>query len=206
MSNQIVLRLLCAVVLCSVSIIFFDGPVARLFADSMLHHHQNQYAIGAGLLLAPLLVAGIVSGLLIWRGRGASLEKQMLFLGGSSAIISFVLNDLLLKPLFGRRDVDVFLYYPSHYGFYPFQGEWGYSFPSGHMAIIAAFISVLWRYFPRGKALYVVFLVFTAVMLLVGEWHFVSDLIAGAFLGNMISIIVMDVYGTFTANVQNAAK
>ena len=201
-SGKIAWRLLCTVVLCSASIIFFDGPVARLFADSVLHHQQRQYAVGAGILLTPLIVAGIVSGILILRGHAASLEKRTLFLGSASAIVSFVLNNLLLKPIFGRGVVDVFLYYPSQYGFSPFHGGWGFSFPSGHMAIVTAFISVMWRNFPRGYPFYVAFLGFTAVVLLVGEWHFVSDLIAGAFWGNMIAIIVMDAYGSLTATVK----
>jgi membrane-associated phospholipid phosphatase len=205
-SSKIGWRLLFTVVLCSACIIFVDGPVARLFADSVLHHQQRQYAIGAGLLLAPLIVAGIVSGILILSGHAASLERKTLFLGSASAIVSFVLNDLLLKPIFGRGDVDVFLYYPSHYGFAPFHGNWGFSFPSGHMAIVTAFISVMWRYFPRGYPLYIAFLGLTAVVLLVGEWHFVSDLVAGAFLGNATAIIAMDVYGSFTANVKDQRK
>jgi membrane-associated phospholipid phosphatase len=206
MSSKIVWRLAYAVVLCSVSIIFLDGPVARLFADSIVHHQQRQYAVGAGLLLAPLIVAGIIAGILLLRGYAASRQKKMLFLGSASAIIAFFLNDLLLKPIFGRGDVDVFLYYPSHYGFAPFHGGWGYSFPSGHMAIVTAFTSVTWRYFPRGYPFYIAFVGITAVVLLVGEWHFVSDLIAGAFWGNIIATIVMELYDSFAVIVKEDGK
>jgi membrane-associated phospholipid phosphatase len=143
---------------------------------------------------------------LLLRGYEASPGKKTFFLGGASAIVAFVLNDLLLKPIFGRGDVDVFLYYPSHYGFAPFQGGWGYSFPSGHMAIVIAFVSVAWRYLPRAYPLYVVFIGVTAAVLLIGEWHFVSDLIAGALWGNIVAIIAMELYESFAATQKTNRK
>jgi membrane-associated phospholipid phosphatase len=65
------------------------------------------------------------------------------------------------------------------------------------MAIVVAFISVMWRYLPRGYLLYIAFVGITAAVLLIGEWHFVSDLIAGAFWGNIIAIIAMELYESF---------
>jgi membrane-associated phospholipid phosphatase len=73
------------------------------------------------------------------------------------------------------------------YGFAPFQsGNDVSSFPSGHAARIAGFLSVFWIAFPRG---HVACLLLALPMLaaLVGmNYHFVSDVIAGATLGAVV--------------------
>jgi membrane-associated phospholipid phosphatase len=183
-------RLLVAAALCLFAIVFVDGPVARLFSETVLHHHQRKYAISSPVLLVPLAV--VAASVMLW-GRKA-LEtpfKRAIVLAAASGLIAFATNNLILKPFFGRRGIDYFLYYPADYGFFFFKGIWKDNFPSGHMALIAAIVTIAWREFPRLRWISAAVIVLAAFLLLFGEWHFVSDLIAGAFWGNLIALIVV---------------
>ena len=192
--NAVLVRLIAAAALCVLSILVVDDPVARLFADSVLHHEQRRYAIGAPAILIPLVVIAILFTFASRRNRKLSAAREATMVASISALVGFVVNDLIFKPVFGRKSVDEFLYYASHYGFFPFHGNWGSSFPSGHMAIVSSVVTVLWCYFPRLRLAYVVGTAIACFLLLIGEWHFVSDIIAGAIWGNSVTLIVMKLW------------
>jgi membrane-associated phospholipid phosphatase len=73
------------------------------------------------------------------------------------------------------------------YGFNPFHGGPAFSaFPSGHIAAVCAIVSVLWVWHPKLRPLYALSVLATAVVLIGSNFHFVSDVIAGAFLGTSV--------------------
>jgi membrane-associated phospholipid phosphatase len=95
-----------------------------------------------------------------------------------------------LKFVFGRTWPNSFFQNnPSfiqdgYYGFNWFHGGQAYqSFPSGHMTAICAVASVLWAYYPRFRVVYVLVVLAALVGLVGANFHFLSDTIAGAFLG-----------------------
>ena len=73
------------------------------------------------------------------------------------------------------------------YRFHWFAGGGVYdSFPSGHMTATCAFLSVIWIYFP-GLRVYCGVAGVAAASILVGtNYHFLGDVISGAFLGTTI--------------------
>lgn len=76
------------------------------------------------------------------------------------------------------------------YGFHPFQaGDDVGSFPSGHATRIAAFLGVFWLAYPRSqsRALCLLIGVPLSASLVAMNYHFVSDVIAGAFLGAIVA-------------------
>jgi membrane-associated phospholipid phosphatase len=76
------------------------------------------------------------------------------------------------------------------YGFYPFHAGPGFgAFPSGHMAAMCALLSVLWLRYPRFRHIYVAAAVVFGAGLVVANYHFVSDVIGGAFLGVTIAML-----------------
>ena len=78
------------------------------------------------------------------------------------------------------------------YGFNPFHGGPAYTdFPSGHMTVVCAVVSVLWFCYPKFRPLYILCALVTATLLVVTNFHFVSDLIAGTFLGISVGWITM---------------
>ncbi|MGZ5920148.1 MAG: phosphatase PAP2 family protein [Rhizomicrobium sp.] len=129
--------------------------------------------------------------LLLWQRRRFHGTRHVIILAAISAILALITNNSLLKPIFGRTSIDEFLYWPSHYGFYFFKGGWKTNFPSGHMALVVAAATVGWRKYPFLGWLFAVAVVVAAFLLLFGEWHFVSDLIAGALWGNLVALTVI---------------
>lgn len=100
-----------------------------------------------------------------------SIKIQLKFAFGRSWPETWVRNN----PSFIRDGV---------YGFNPFHGGPGYaSFPSGHTAAICALMSVLWICYPRFRLLYAGCIIVVAIGLVGANFHFLSDVIAGAFLG-----------------------
>jgi membrane-associated phospholipid phosphatase len=95
-----------------------------------------------------------------------------------------------LKFLFGRTWPESWMgNNPSFirdgvYGFNFLHGEGAYqSFPSGHMAAACAVLSVLWIWHPRLKVLWAIGGIAVGVGLVGANYHFLSDVIAGGFLG-----------------------
>ncbi|MDR3326250.1 MAG: phosphatase PAP2 family protein [Rhodospirillaceae bacterium] len=65
-----------------------------------------------------------------------------------------------------------------------FHGKDGWaSFPSGHTTTIAASMSVLWRIIPKFRLLWGCLFVLVAIGLLGANYHWLSDIITGGFLG-----------------------
>jgi membrane-associated phospholipid phosphatase len=190
LANLMVSRFFIGAALCLFAILFVDGPVARLFSETVLHHHQRKYAISSPMLLVPL--TAMAAPFLFW-GRKALQTPvgRTAILAAVSGFIALTTNNLIFKPFFGRRGIDYFLYYPSEYGFHFFNGVWKDNFPSGHMALITAVVTIAWREFPRLRWISAVVIVLAGFVLLFGEWHFVSDLIAGALWGNLVALSVV---------------
>jgi len=94
-----------------------------------------------------------------------------------------------LKYLFGRITTREWLIKPELDGFHWFQGGGGYAgFPSGHMVVFTTLTASLWRFYPRYRAVYVLFLLTLAVALVATNYHFLSDVVAGAYLGVLIEV------------------
>ncbi len=95
-----------------------------------------------------------------------------------------------LKYVFGRTWPDTWLgdnpsfLHDGVYGFNLFHGGASYAaFPSGHLSVTAAVVSVLWMTYPQWRALYALIVAAVAVALVGANYHFLSDIIAGAFVG-----------------------
>lgn len=95
-----------------------------------------------------------------------------------------------LKFMFGRTWPETWVQNnPSFirdgtYGINLFHGGARYaSFPSGHSAVTCAVISVLWNLYPNLRAVYLIVVFAVAIGLIGANYHFLSDVIAGSFVG-----------------------
>ena len=106
-----------------------------------------------------------------------------------ATVIAFVIKDQL-KFVCGRLWPETWTdHNPSWigtgaYGFFPFHGGEGWeSFPSGHTTRITAFMAVLWLRVPRLRWLWGTVVCLVALGLYGADYHFIGDIIAGAYLG-----------------------
>ena len=179
-----------AVVAVAVSYLWLDRPIARLAHDALQQFHlfEKLSLIPDGLI--PLaVVAFLALGLRGLTGPTLSRFQTVLLVSGISLAVAVVIKDQL-KYAFGRTWPESWLHNnPSFirdnvFGFFPFNGGSGYaSFPSGHATAICTVMTVLWICYPRFRPLYALYMAAVAVGLVGANFHFLSDVIAGGFLG-----------------------
>lgn len=77
------------------------------------------------------------------------------------------------------------------FGFFPFHGgpEWG-SFPSGHTTIVATIATILWLVWPELRVVWGAIVAMVAAGLIAGNYHFLSDIIGGFYLGVAVGLVI----------------
>ena len=179
----------------AIAIRWLDIPVALIFLTK-----GNRFTeLGTGLASAAILVTGemvLIVGLAIVRIVRGSLSKfaQALFIACCASLAAFVANDYILKFVFGRRTPSVLHHgIPSHV-FNFFEGDQHSSFPSGHMVMATAFAVAMIRLQPRTFPVLAILLCIGATALIAGDWHFIGDVMAGAFVGGTAGLMAGELW------------
>jgi membrane-associated phospholipid phosphatase len=173
-----------------VSYLWLDRPIARLAHEGIELSYLFEKLTLIPEVLTPLAVVAFVAlGLRGLRGRPLSRAQSVMLLSGVSLAIAMIIKDQL-KFAFGRTWPETWtrnnlsFIRDGAYGFHPFHGGTGYqSFPSGHMTMTCTVMAVLWICYPAFRPVYAVCMAAVAVGLIGANFHFLSDVIAGAFLG-----------------------
>ncbi len=182
---------LAAIALAStISYWWLDRPLALIFNKTFPHTRAFVTLTHFPDPLVPFAVV-IFIGLGLWSLSGRALSHlQNCALLSSISLIVAETTKAELKFLFGRTWPDTWVNNnPSFlrdgvYGFNFFHGGPEYaSFPSGHMAVTCAVLSVLWIYYPTARILYTIAGLAVAIGLIGANYHFLGDVIAGAFVG-----------------------
>jgi membrane-associated phospholipid phosphatase len=179
-----------AAVAITVSYLWLDQPIAHLaHAELQRFHLFEKLTLIPGALVPLAVVAFVVLGLRGLTGRQLSRFQTVMLLSGVSLAVAIIIKDQL-KFAFGRPWPETWIRNnPSFirdglYGFQPFHGGAGYaSFPSGHATMICTVMTVLWICYPRFRAVYALCVAAVSVGLVGANFHFLSDVIAGGFLG-----------------------
>jgi membrane-associated phospholipid phosphatase len=209
------LRIACAAVtaalLIGVSVAFIDRPVATWvhqhlgddrFRWATAHYNGSPLAFGPfGLMAAPAEALGPLAVLAFaalaaraaagWRPRGAGRVALALCL----SVLAASQITGVLKWAFGRTWPESWLgdnpswVSDGAYGFFPFHGGLGWaSFPSGHTTVVMAPAAILWVMWPELRVVWAALVAIVAAGLIGGNYHFVSDVIGGLFLGAGIGL------------------
>lgn len=182
--------LLLTVLLVTAAFLWVDRAIS-LFA----HHEFAQLPIFRELTRIPEIMEIVASLVFAAVGLHALFERKLtklasaLLLSGISIVVAAQLkNDL--KFVFGRTWPETWinnnpsLIRDDVYGFNFFHGGAGYmSFPSGHTTVTCAVMAVFWICYPRYRPLYAAIVAAVAIGLMGANYHFLSDIIAGGFLG-----------------------
>ena len=184
--------LLATALFCVAAFIWLDMPIAHYFASSAPHWGLLG-TIFAGPVLVGLIAAVILPLLLLRLVRGTLSDfAETVIVAGGAALASFSVNDFVLKRIFGRTDVADSLANPATAGLHLFGGDMNSSFPSGHAVMAAAGLVAFIRVYPRWRPAAIAALVLMVVLLLVGDWHFLSDIAAGLYLGALAGAVAGD--------------
>jgi len=196
-------RFLLALALCAISvpvcICCLDRPAAEFFNANV-----RPFAIWIWLnrLLAHLVVIPVVallfqfgSGFWLLLGRRLANWAQTSLLY-SSGIIWSISSEFVLKQIFGRGSPDP-TYLANHlYGFRFLHAGGGWtSFPSGTATIALTIVTITWLRLPRWRLAVSILAGLACIAVTVTNGHWVSDVIAGVFLGVCIGWMTVGISG-----------
>lgn len=194
-------NMLASFVICVALIIF-----GCLYLDVRLAQFVSE-TVGSGFLLSAkvsnlpdllLLLVSVIT-LASWAGRLYLPRKPVKsrYVGflefiGCAVPLAFILKQVL-KDFFGRTNARVWLLHPNRLGFHWFHGGGDYAgFPSGHMAVFTVLMLGVSRHFPRLRIVCAVLLLMLALALILTQYHFISDIIAGAYLGLIVDVLTRE--------------
>jgi membrane-associated phospholipid phosphatase len=170
------------------SFVEMDVPVAHRVWGVGRHLSGLNDTFGASVILS--LESAVVLSLIIARLMRGHISRfaETLAVACLASICAYGINDEVLKPLFGVPAPLVVIHGARHtvnFG----MGVANCSFPSGHMMLAGAFAGVFMRFYRASIQPLAVLLLIAAALLVVGDWHFISDVIAGTFLGVSAGIL-----------------
>ena len=178
--------------LCILSFIFTDIEAALWFHTVNIGWPNDLFNIVTDFGESQwYLVAGVLL-FVVFRKRNQFRAQSGLFLSSSVAVSG--LSADIIKYTAGRaRPI---LYFSDQlYGcnFFHYEYEWT-SFPSGHSATAFSVAIVLTTLFPKWRLLFLfagVLIAFSRIFL---TQHYISDVIAGSFLGIASSVLLYNLY------------
>lgn len=174
---------------------YLDVPVG-LFVKEHLYRNARWSRLTTNIpdLLLMVVLLTTISALSLYLLRirkgiydvAARLEKLLAW----AAPVSYVTKDLL-KSIFGRVNTRIWVDQPELYGFNWFHRRSGFEgFPSGHMLVIVALLAAVWRFYPKGRPYCIAIATALGVALILTNYHFLSDVVAGAYLGVLVETVV----------------
>lgn len=96
-----------------------------------------------------------------------------------SVVVSFILKLMIARP---RPSVELF---------YPLINTINYSFPSGHAMVAFAAIPILDKEFSKLKWFWIIFAFLVSFNRIYFGFHFLSDVVFGAFFGYFIGVLIV---------------
>lgn len=166
-----------------------DVPAAHFFWRSGRFLSPLGAAFGSVLILS--LELAVMIGILIMRGVRGEVPPFAATLATAcfASVCSYCANDLVLKELCGVPGV-AYVMFGAHHRFHLWAGSTVSSFPSGHMVLAGAFAGVFFHRYRQSIWPLSALLALAGALLVAGDWHFPSDVVAGAYLGVSAGILV----------------
>jgi membrane-associated phospholipid phosphatase len=186
----------------TVSFQCFDKPVA-LLVYNIFGGWRVSAELAARISKIPLATAFVfvICGLVALLGHRLSRRGVAVAMSAVSLLATVIIKDQL-KFAFGRTWPDtwgtgiVSFVRDNVYGFHFFQSGTSFeSFPSGHAAATAAVLSVVWILFPELRVICAIGVIAVDLGLVALNLHFLSDVIAGSFVGISTGLFTVALWG-----------
>jgi membrane-associated phospholipid phosphatase len=187
-----------------VSVQWFDRPIA-LFFYSTGERHRIPIETADRIFSLPSIAAAVfvICGVCAITGRRLSRVEAIIAICTIGVLVTTVLKDQL-KFVFGRTWP--YLLRDDVYSFnFLRPGRLFESFPSGHAAVAAVVLTVLWILIPNKRILYAIAIVAIDVGLVVLNLHFLSDVVAGSFVGISVGIFTVALWRAIEPLMRGAA-
>jgi membrane-associated phospholipid phosphatase len=183
------------------SYLWLDRPLALFAHDRLKHYDLFENLSYIPKIVTPLVLLGFaMMGLYALFGRPLTKLHMVAVLCAASVAVTEAIK-FQLKFAFGRTWPETWVrnnpsFIRDHvYGFFPLHGGPGFAaFPSGHTAAVCAAMSVLWICYPRFRLLYAAAIAAVGVGLVGANFHFLGDVIAGAFLGISVGWLTVTIW------------
>ena len=206
MIRRWLLALLVTAAVVAIFWIYVDRAVAGFVT---LHFHNTPvWRVSARILMPIPVVALIAPGFLLVHtmriANGASPAPWTRLPATGAWAMSWALAlTVILKRLIGRTEIYPSWLFDHVYTVHPiFWRPNSEAFPSGTMLIGTALIAVLWRRMPAGRPAWAGAVIILAALLILTDSHWVSDIIAGIFLGATVGWLTS---ATMPAEAERAA-
>jgi membrane-associated phospholipid phosphatase len=187
------LSLLICALAAAVAFVYFDVPIAHRVYGILASPESLATGFASVVLLG--VEAAVALALVIFRITRGRLSpfREATALACLASICAYAINDSTLKFFFGVPNPAAVLHGTQH-AFNLLSGSSNSSFPSGHMVLAGAFTGVFMRLYRTSILPFSALLLVAAVLLIAGDWHFVSDVIAGTFVGVSAGILAGEVW------------
>jgi len=190
-ATHVIVGFFFAALLTLLSYFFVDASAAIFFHRLIVSHAVlKKYTSDIPDLLLPIVLAITTFCWTAYLTRVPSgvhdVHTRFLQLCGVSLPLAYAAK-AVLQYTFGRVDPKIWLFHHQLAGFHWFHDGPRYtSFPSGHMTVFTALTVVLWHLYPRFRMVYLAGIIGLGVALVATNYHFVSDVVAGAYLGLLV--------------------
>ena len=192
-----------------ISIRWLDRPIAL-----WVHGVHGERVLPPGLTESPVSLISAVPafvfflcGLIAVMGRRPSKPETAIAMSAISALAAIIIKDQL-KLVFGRTWPDTWapgiasFVRNGTYGFHFFHsGKSFESFPSGHATVAAAILSVVCILFPKLRAPGAICMLAVDISLVTFNVHFLSDTIAGTFIGFSTALFTVVLWRTMSGEL-----
>jgi membrane-associated phospholipid phosphatase len=183
-----------------VSVTWLDKPLAYF-----VHRTFGQFWVLGSFTGAPSFFSPLATIILL-----VFIARRILFRPFGNVDITLILCELSvisaklivppLKSVFGRTWPlynRPSLILDGAYGFnFFYSGQEFESFPSGHMASICALTVVFWICYPKFRPICAACISAMGAGLIVGNYHFLGDVIAGGFVGTSTAVLMVSAWET----------
>lgn len=176
-----------------VCIFFLDAWVAQNVKSFLHASPRLEISFVAIPNLLPLVVGAGTAGLgvayLVQFRRSDSSHTIFLKLAMIVVPVAYVVK-MFLQYVFGRTSTRLWMSKGDEMVFSCFTPLSNYPcFPSGHMTVFTAFFTAVWMFYPQYRLVTIVFLTILGIALVVTNYHYLGDVLAGFFCGVLITAI-----------------
>jgi len=172
------------------SIFYLDEPLAVLVMQLLksVHtlHRASAHIPDILLILVCTSSAAMWFAYFLLNRQGCSGRRLQFLLMAATAVPAAYMFKALLQFSFGRTNTRLWLSGAMPMEFSWFHGNGIGCFPSGHMTVFTAFFAAVCHYYPEYRSQAVGLLLLLAAALIATDYHFLGDVIAGAYLGLLV--------------------